>query len=73
MINGKTLIELGFQAGKWFPEAIEHINSNQLEGEEMLTYLEQFKSPPTIDLFEKPIPYAVNICLLYTSPSPRDA
>ena len=29
-ITGKTLIELGFESGKWFPEAIEYVNCNQL-------------------------------------------
>ena len=49
-ITGKTLIELGFRSGKWFPEAIDHINTNQLQADAMLTYLEQFKAPPVIDL-----------------------
>ncbi len=60
-ITGKTLIELGFRSGKWFPEAIDHINANQLEGEAMHAYLEQFKSPPTVGLQEKAAPFAINI------------
>ena len=60
-ITGKTLIDLGFQSGKWFPEAIEHINTNQLEGKAMLTYLEQFKSAPTIGLHKKAADFAINI------------
>ena len=60
-ITGKTLIELGFRSGKWFPEAITYINTNQLEGEAMHAYLEQFKSPPIIDLYIEPVPFSINI------------
>lgn len=60
-ITGKTLIELGFKSGKWFKDAIEHINSNQLQGKAMLTYLEQFKAPPVQDLHTEAIPFSKNI------------
>ncbi|GAA3510181.1 RtcB family protein [Aquimarina addita] len=60
-ITGKTLIGLGFRSGKWFPDAIDHINTNQLEGETMLQYLAQFKAPPIVDLHTEPIPFAINI------------
>ena len=60
-ITGKTLIELGFRSGKWFPEAIAYINTNQLEGEAMHAYLDQFKSPPIIDLHIEPVPFSINI------------
>ena len=60
-INGNTLIEMGFRSGKWFKEAIEHINTNELEGADLTNYLEQFKSEPIIDIYEEPIPFAVNI------------
>ena len=29
-ITGKTLIDLGFRSGKWFPEAIEYINTSTI-------------------------------------------
>lgn len=61
MITGKTLIDLGFRAGKWFPEAITHINENGLEGEAMLAYLEQYKLPPIQELHKTVIDYKVNI------------
>ena len=32
-ISGDTLIELGYRPGKWFKEAIEYINENQLTQE----------------------------------------
>ncbi len=60
-ITGKTLIALGFRSGKWFPEAIDHINSNQLEGAAMHAYLEQFKSPPIMDLHQEAASFSVNI------------
>ncbi len=60
-ITGKTLIELGFTSGKWFPEALAHINDNALEGEAMLNYLEQFRNPPMLDLDAETPHFAINI------------
>ncbi|MFI2741659.1 RtcB family protein [Zhouia sp. PK063] len=60
-INGNDLINLGFKPAKWFTKAIEHINQENLNEEEMLAYLEQFKPQPQIDLFVNPISYQVNI------------
>lgn len=60
-ITGKTLIDLGFKSGKWFPEAIAHINTNQLSKEAMHAYLEQFKSLPTMDLHTEAAPFVINI------------
>ncbi|MBB3696821.1 RtcB family protein [Flammeovirga yaeyamensis] len=60
-INGYTLIELGFRPDKWFQEAINHINENGLSDEEMMIYLEQFKSDPIIELHEKAVDFAINI------------
>ncbi|MEZ4801739.1 MAG: RtcB family protein [Gelidibacter sp.] len=60
-INGQTLIDLGFRQGKWFKEALEHINTNRLEGGAMLAYLEQFKLPEPLELYTIPIEFAINI------------
>lgn len=60
-INGNTLIELGFIPDEWFREAIDHINEEQMNEKEMLTYLEQFRRPPMIPLHENPVPFAINI------------
>ncbi|WP_173427053.1 RtcB family protein [Kordia jejudonensis] len=60
-INGNTLIDLGFKPKKWFKEAIVYINDNQLQHDEMLSYLEQFKAAPEIELHENHIPFAINI------------
>ena len=60
-ITGKELIEMGFKSGKWFPEAMEYINSNELTEKEILEYLEQFRSGPEIPLLEKPASFNINI------------
>lgn len=60
-ITGKTLVDLGYKPGKWFSKALTHINENELTEEAMLAYLEDFKLPPVLDLFEDPIPYQKNI------------
>ena len=60
-INGHTLIALGFTPDKWFKEAIPHINENQLSGDEMMDYLEQFKPDPVIALHKEAMDFAVNI------------
>ncbi|NLR91445.1 RtcB family protein [Flammeovirga agarivorans] len=61
MINGNTLIDLGYRPGKWFKKAIEHINANSLTDDEMKTYLEQFKTAPVMDLHDQPIDFSINI------------
>lgn len=60
-ITGNTLIDLGFFPGKWFKDALDHINENQLEGEAMLDYLEQFRREPELELHAEPIPFMKNI------------
>ena len=42
-ITGKTLIELGYQSGKWFKEALIEANKQELEGEDLKKYLESVK------------------------------
>ena len=60
-ITGKTLIQLGFRQGKWFKEAIDYLNENELTEAEMKAYLESIKPPPTIDLHSTPVPFYKNI------------
>ncbi|MFT6983554.1 MAG: RNA-splicing ligase RtcB [Crocinitomicaceae bacterium] len=60
-INGHTLIELGFTPDDWFRAAIEHINANQLSGEERTSYLKQFETGPVIELHSEPVKYSINI------------
>ncbi|KAA1246817.1 RtcB family protein [Aquimarina sp. RZ0] len=60
-ITGKTLIDLGFRSAKWFPEAINYINTHQLQGNALDTYLEQYKLPPLQKLHKTPIDFSINI------------
>ena len=60
-INGNTLIDLGYTPAKWFKEAINHINENQLSGEPMEQYLKQFYTEPVIELHKESVDFAVNI------------
>lgn len=57
----EEIIELGYKPSKWFNKAIQHIEENNLNEEEMKTYLEQFRSPDPIPLHENPIDFIVNI------------
>ena len=60
-IDGKRLIELGFRPAKWFPQAMEFVNSNELTENEVMEYLEQFRSPDPIGLLAIPAPFNINI------------
>ncbi len=60
-ITGKDLINLGFEGGNWFKEAIAHINETGIRGDEMMAFLEQFKPEPMIELHASPVPFSVNI------------
>lgn len=61
MITGNELIELGFTPKKWFAEALEHINQNNLGEKEMLEYLEQFRAPDPIELHNQPVDFIINL------------
>lgn len=60
-ITGQTLIDLGYSPDKWFKVALNHINENQLTGESLNKYLEQFKSPPALALHKENIDFSANI------------
>jgi len=60
-VTGKTLIDLGFREGRWFAEALVHINENELEGELLTNYLEQYKMPPIQELHGKAMAFSINI------------
>lgn len=60
-VTGNTLIELGFIPGKWFAEALDFINQNNLQGQELRDYLAPFKREPMIELHEEPVDFAINI------------
>lgn len=59
--TGHDLIALGYRQGKWFKEALAYINENKLEGDDLNSYLEQFKSPDPIALHKEAAPFSINI------------
>jgi tRNA-splicing ligase RtcB (3'-phosphate/5'-hydroxy nucleic acid ligase) len=59
--TGANIIELGFRQGVWFKEAIEYINDNQLQNDEIETYLAQFKLPDLIGLHSDTVAFHQNI------------
>ncbi|NBG65691.1 RtcB family protein [Acidiluteibacter ferrifornacis] len=60
-VNGNDLIKWGFVPDKWFVEALDFINSNELTQNEILDYLKQFKLPPALPIFETAKQYNLNI------------
>ena len=60
MISGQTLINLGYKPGKWFKEAIAHVNDKSLIGQEFTDYLDSMV-PKTIEPFEEPVKYHINL------------
>jgi RNA-splicing ligase RtcB len=63
IVTGNDLIALGFKPGKWFKDAIDHINKYGLTGEAMVEYLNMAKPVdiPMIPLHETPVKFHVNI------------
>lgn len=60
MITGKTLIDLGYKPGKWFAEAIDFANENNLSGDGLKTYLDSLV-PVIVVPHRQPIEYYKNI------------
>lgn len=60
-ITGQHLIDLGYRPAKWFAEALQFINENDLAEDEMKTYLEKFRQPDPIPLHSKPVDFIINI------------
>lgn len=61
MIDGNTLIEMGYQPGPWFGKAISFANKYDLRGEDLKRYLMEVSPPPPIDPHCKPLRYFKNI------------
>lgn len=61
MITGKDIKEMGFPPGKWYRAAIDHINDEQLNSDQIADYLEQFRLPEPQPLFENPVSYSFNL------------
>ncbi|MCD6013295.1 MAG: RNA-splicing ligase RtcB [Flavipsychrobacter sp.] len=60
MITGNDLTALGYKPGKWFRDALEHINGNNLGGDDMKRYLEEV-CPKYIEPHATPPGYNKNI------------
>ena len=61
MITGQNLLDLGLKPGKWFKNALEHINAQSLEGEALHAYLDTVKPAPVIPLLAVPVAFHENI------------
>jgi tRNA-splicing ligase RtcB len=63
MVTGNDLVKLGFKPGKWFKEALAHINEHALTGDALVSYCERVspKVPKMVSLHEKAAQYHVNI------------
>lgn len=61
MTTGKDLLDLGLKPGKWFKEALEHINAHGLEGPALRAYLDTVKPAPEIPLLPQPRLFHENI------------
>ncbi len=59
-ITGKDLIELGYIQGRWFKEALEFANAQNLKGIELTSYLDGV-APVYVDPHSEPVPYHMNI------------
>jgi len=60
-VTGKTLIDLGFREGRWFKDVLAHINENELEGELLTNYLDQYKMQPIQELHKEVMAFSINI------------
>lgn len=60
MITGKDLIELGYKPRKWFKEALDFANQNQLSGDSLKIYLQAF-APKIIAPYNQPVDFHQNI------------
>jgi RNA-splicing ligase RtcB len=60
MITGNDLILIGYKPNKRFKEAIEYINSNNLQGEDLKKYMDSIQ-PNYIKPYEQPVSFFQNI------------
>ena len=61
MTTGKDLLDLGLKPGKWFKDALEHINAHALEGEALHAYLATVRPAPELPLLAAPVAFHENI------------
>lgn len=61
MITGKDLIEMGYKPSKWFGEAIEKANKDNLSGDSLRAFIESIQPEPFIEPHGSPVRYHKNI------------
>ncbi|MGI9423051.1 MAG: RtcB family protein [Hyphomicrobiaceae bacterium] len=49
-MTGKDLIDLGYEPGAWFKDALAHINQHELTGDDLRAFLESRAPPPKLAL-----------------------
>ena len=60
-VTGKTLLELGYNHGNWFADAIKYANAHRLSGVQLEDYLNSVCPPPPVVPFDTPVSYFKNI------------
>lgn len=60
MINGKTLIDLGYEPSKWFSSVIEYANNNNLNTDELHNHISSI-IPKVVEPLSSPIDFHKNI------------
>jgi tRNA-splicing ligase RtcB len=61
MVTGKDLVDRGLKPGKWFKEALEHINAHELSGHALTAYLAAVGPGPELPLLPEPVAFHENI------------
>ena len=59
-ITGNDLIAMGYRTGKWFKEALEHVNTQEFTGDALRDYLDNVQ-PTQIQPHDNAMPYEINI------------
>lgn len=59
--TGNDLIARGYRPNKWFSEALNYLNENDLTEAEIQAYLEQFPNPEYMELLENSADLVINI------------
>lgn len=59
-ITGKKLVEMGYQPGAWFTDALQYVNSNELSDTQLKEYLDD-NQPQLIEPLEVAVAYHKNI------------
>ena len=59
-IKGRDLIQMGYKQGKWFRNALEHINTYRLSGDRLTNFLDHAQ-PRHIEPLKDAVPFHQNI------------